>query len=220
MIQETRQHILEILKANDQSTVDEIVVALHQRTEKQVTAATVRHHLDVLRMNGLVEAPTVRRRDTPGRPQYVYRLTDKALDLFPANYAGLAHVLLDQIKGKLPGREVNVILEGAARQLAANTVIPNVPMAERLNYVVDFLDTQGYTADWEHANGDGGFILRTSNCPYEKLSSVHDEVCVLDMHLLSHLLGVVPRRLGRIAEGAASCEYFVPDSVKPTTVPG
>lgn len=210
MIQETRQHILEILKANGESTVDEIVEALHARTEKRVTAATIRHHLDVLRMNGLVETPAVRRRDTPGRPQYVYHLTDKALDLFPTNYAGLAHVLLTQIKQRLPSREVNVILQGAAQQMASDAVIPNVPIEERLNYVIEYMNSQGYQATWRQAENGEGFILSTSNCPFEKVSGAHADVCDLDMHLVSNLLGVVPRRLGRLAAGARSCDYFIP----------
>lgn len=210
MIQETRQHILEVLKASGDSTVDEIVEALHTRTEKRVTAATVRHHLDVLRMNGLVEAPSVRRRDAPGRPQYVYHLTEKALDLFPTNYAGLAHLLLNQLHHHLPDGQVNVIIEGAADQLADQAIIPDVPMPQRLEYIVEFLNKQGYQAVWRLADHDDGWILSTTNCPFEKLAGSHDDVCHLDMRLMSRLLGgVVPRRMGTVADGHASCDYFI-----------
>lgn len=210
MIQETRQHILEILKGQDAATVDEIVDALHARTEKRVTAATVRHHLDVLRLNGLVEAPAVRRRDTPGRPQYVYCLTDKALDLFPSNYAELAHVLLNQIRAQLPSPQVNVIIEGAADQMASTVVIPDVPMPNRLDYIIEFLNVQGYQATWREADNNSGWILSTTNCPFEKLTASHEDVCHLDMHLMTRLIGVIPRRLDRIAEGGPSCDYFIP----------
>jgi predicted ArsR family transcriptional regulator len=212
MIQETRRLILDILKEHGDSTVDQIVDALHARTDKRVTAATIRHHLDVLSENGLVEAPKVKRRNTPGRPQYVYHLTDKALDLFPSNYAGLAHVLMDQIKAQLPNNQVNVILEGAAQQLAANAMIPNVPLDERLDYVVTYLTKQGYQASWENAENEDGYILSTSNCPFEKIVGTHDDICQLDMQLVSNLLGIVPRRLGRIAMGESSCDYFIPNS--------
>lgn len=211
MIQETRQHILEILKVNGASTVDEIVESLHNRTEKRVTAATVRHHLDVLRMNALVETPSVRRRDTPGRPQYVFHLTEKALDLFPTNYAGFAHLLLDQLHSHLPHDTVNVIIEGTADQMASAASIPDVPMPERLDHVVEFLNEQGYQAAWRHI--EGGWLLSTVNCPFEKLSDEHDDLCYLDMRLMSQLLGgVVPRRMGRVADGDGSCDYFIPES--------
>ena len=216
MIQETRQHILEILKTSGACTVDEIVETLHNRTEKRVTAATVRHHLDVLRMNELVSAPAVRRRDTPGRPQYIYNLTDKALDLFPTNYAGLAHVLLAQLRESLPDDQVNVIIEGAADQLAASALIPDLPMAQRLNYVIEFLNKQGYQATCRES--DGGWILSTENCPFERLAIAHDDVCSLDMRMMTQLLGgIVPRRVGRIAAGNCSCDYFIPDPVAEQT---
>lgn len=208
MIQETRGHILEILKTKGASTVDEIVEALHQRTDKRVTPATVRHHLDVLRIDALIEAPAVRRRDTPGRPQYVYHLTDKALDLFPTNYAGLAHVLLNQIKQQLPRESVNVILEGAAEQLAANALIPEVSIGERLDMVIAYLNQQGYQASYETIAD--GYLLHTSNCPFERVATAHDDLCQLDSHLIAHLTGVIPRRVGRLAAGDASCTYFIP----------
>ncbi|MCI0709007.1 MAG: ArsR family transcriptional regulator [Chloroflexi bacterium] len=209
MIQETRRHILEILKDHSELTVDEIVDILHERVEKKVTAATVRHHLDVLKENGMVETPEVRRRDTPGRPQYVFVLTEKAGDYFPSNYAGLAEGLLSQIKAHLPGQQFNVILEGTAREMAAKANIPeDLPFETRLDLVIEHLTEQGYQARWQPA--EDGFLLETSNCPYEKVVQSHDDLCMVDMYLISTLLGIVPRRLGRRAEGDASCSYFIP----------
>ena len=218
MLQETRQHILEILKNHGELTVDELVEHLYQRTQKKVTGATVRHHLDVLRSNGLIAEPAVRHRDTPGRPQYTYHLSDVGLEVFPSNYAGLANVLLAQIKQQLPVESVNVILEGAAQELAANAVIPDAPLETRLAYVVEYLSTQGYEAHWSESDDGNGYILQTSNCPFEKVATDHDDVCKLDMYLISNLLGVVPRRLGRIAEGEHSCDYFIPNIEEPFSV--
>jgi DeoR family suf operon transcriptional repressor len=212
MIQETRRYILDILKTNGDSTVDEIVISLHEMTEKHVTAATVRHHLDILQKDGLVNAPTVRRRDTPGRPQYVYHLTEKARDYFPTNYANLASSLLSQIKGTLPLQSINSILEGVASDLSSQAEIPEGSLEERLDYVVEFLSEHGYQADWQEANGRDGYLLRTSNCPFERLSETHDEVCVIDIHLVTRLLGVMPRRLGRLADGDIACAYYIPRS--------
>jgi predicted ArsR family transcriptional regulator len=209
MIQETRRNILEILKDHGDLTVDEIVGILHDRAEKKVTAATVRHHLDVLKENGMVDTPDVRRRDTPGRPQYVFALTEKAGDFFPSNYAGLAEGLLSHIKASLPGPQFNVILEGTAREMASKANIPDdLPLDERLDLVIDHLTEQGYQASWHPA--EDGFILETSNCPYEKVVQSHDDLCMVDMYLISTLLGIVPRRTGRRAEGDASCSYFIP----------
>ena len=64
-MQQTRRYILEILKERKEATIDEIVTALSERIGK-ITAVTVRHHLEILRGDGLVAAPAVRRERLPG----------------------------------------------------------------------------------------------------------------------------------------------------------
>ena len=95
-MQETRQIILEILKDVGQATVDEIVTELKQR-RGNITAVTVRHHLNHLQRERLISSPKLKHRTTPGRPQHVYELTDKAEGLFPNNYQRLAAGLIQQI---------------------------------------------------------------------------------------------------------------------------
>src|SRR5438093_610753 len=118
-MQQTRQYILEVLHERGEATVDELVAALRALINHEITAVTVRHHLDILRGEDLITAPAVRRRRTPGRPQYVYGLTEKALELFPNNYQNLAATLLNQIKAKLPPAQVNVIIEAVADEMIA-----------------------------------------------------------------------------------------------------
>jgi DeoR family suf operon transcriptional repressor len=210
-MQPTRQHILEILKESGEATVDEIVTALSERIG-DITAVTVRHHLEILRGDGLVSAPAVRRRTTPGRPQHVYSLTDKALELFPNNYRNLAEELLFQLKSHLPKREINVILEGVADQIAEGLPPNNTPMPLRLDQVVEYLTEQGYNAHWETTQNS--YILHTNNCPYHHLANDHGELCVMDMRLITGLLGgVVPRRISHMAEGDDSCAYLIPGPV-------
>jgi predicted ArsR family transcriptional regulator len=210
-MQQTRQHILEILKEKGQAPVDEIVEALTERIG-EITAVTVRHHLEILRGDGLIATPTVRRRTTPGRPQHVYTLTEKALELFPNNYRSLAAELLLQLKNKLPRREVNVILEGVAAQMAEGLQISDAPLPIRLNQVVGYLTEQGYNAYWE--TSETGFVLHTTNCPYHHLAEDHSELCDMDFHLISAMLGgVVPRRIGHMASGSETCAYFLPKPI-------
>ena len=74
-MQTTRQRILEILKEKRQATVEEL------SEELELTPVTVRHHLEILRGEGLISAPSVLRRPGPGRPQHTYALTEAAGDL-------------------------------------------------------------------------------------------------------------------------------------------
>lgn len=209
-MQQTRRHILEILKERKEATIDEIVAALSARIGK-ITAVTVRHHLEILRGDGLVAAPAVRRRSMPGRPQYVYTLTERAAEYFPNNYQGLASGLLDQMKEQLPPTQVAHILEGVAEEMVARAMIPEAPIEVRLDHVVAFLEESGYTAHWQ-PNGAGP-LLSVTNCPYEQVSCRNPELCVMDKKLLEGLTGRPVERLTcQHDEGAEACVYRVKDA--------
>jgi predicted ArsR family transcriptional regulator len=206
-MQETRQYILDIIKQRHQVTVDDIVEELQKR-RGVITAVTVRHHLKLLQKDALVASLNLKRRNTPGRPQYMYTLTEKAQTYFPNNYERLAAGLLDQLRKTLPTSNVNVILEGVADQLALGAYIPDVPFEERLDLVVVYLNENGYEACWE-TTADG-YVLHTSNCPYHQIAKTDSALCTMDMRLIGQLLNVVPRRVEHINDGDSRCSYFVP----------
>lgn len=211
-MQQTRRHILEILRERREATIDEIVAALSARIGR-ITAVTVRHHLEILRGDGLVAAPAVRRRSKPGRPQYVYTLTDRAADQFPNNYQGLATGLLEQIKDQLPPSQVTSILEGVAEEMIEQAMIPDAPLEIRLDHVIAFLEDSGYTARW-HPNGEGPRI-EVTNCPYEQVSGRNRELCAMDKRLLEGLTGHPVERLAcQHDEDQESCIYRVLRSVQ------
>jgi len=76
-MQATRQQILDHLKVHGPTTVDQLAAVLG------LSPVTVRHHLDILRSEELIGEPVVRRRNTRGRPQHLFALTDKAASHFP-----------------------------------------------------------------------------------------------------------------------------------------
>ena len=206
-MQETRRVILDILREHGQATVDDIVRELQAR-RGEITAVTVRHHLNILQREDLITSPELRRRAAPGRPQHMYMLTDKAKTHFPNNYQHLAAGLLEELKKHLPPNGVNVILEGVAERMAYEAAIPDIPLNERLMLAVDYLTEHGYDAHWETATD--GFLLHTANCPYHHVVQEHPALCDMDMRLVSSLLGVVPRRITHRQEGDKTCSYFIP----------
>ena len=208
-MQQTRRSILEILRKRGQATVDDIVHDLRQQRSDAITSVTVRHHLNILQEDGLIATQELRRRSTPGRPQHVYALTNKAHTYFPNNYQRLAQGLLHQIQEHVPPEGVNVILEGVAQQMAQDACIPDVPLQERLKLVVEYLTNHGYEATWECT--ESGYMLHTVNCPYHSAANNGVALCDMDMRLIAGLLGVVPRRVSRMSEGDESCSYHIPD---------
>lgn len=209
-MQQTRRSILDILRRRGQATVDDIVEDLRQQRSDAITSVTVRHHLNILQDEGLVATQEMRRRSTPGRPQHVYALTDKAQTYFPNNYQRLAQGLLHELEKHVPPEGVNVILEGVAQQMAVDASISDAPLPERLTMAVEYLSNHGYEAVWEHT--EAGYMLHTSNCPYHRVANGSEALCEMDMRLIASLLGVVPRRLARLSAGGESCSYHIPDN--------
>jgi predicted ArsR family transcriptional regulator len=198
-----RQEILHILKRQGEATVGELAKVL------DLTPVTVRHHLDVLRAEGLAEAPAVRRRHGPGRPQYVYTLTAQAEDRFPKSYNLLALELLDEIKSQLDETAVSDILDRIAlRRLdRAPQLDRDVPQEERLDKLVAYMGELGYIAEWEQEGSS--LYVRASNCPYHDVSTRHSELCSMDLFLFEQLSGLQLTRVQHMTEGAHACVYQV-----------
>ena len=202
-MQKTRQIILNYLKEHGPATVDELAEVLN------LTSVTVRHHLDILRTEGLVAEPVIRHRTSRGRPQYLYALTEKASQYFPKNYDDLASKILAEIKAVSTPQGVNVIFGGVASRFAAEAPrpAPGEPIVNRLDRAVAFLNTRGYVAHWEATSE--GYVLHTCNCPYEALAPQNRELCGMDKALIGNLVGAAPQCLTRVADGSSSCAYLI-----------
>jgi len=152
-MQATREHILNILKERGQVTVDEL------SQELGLTTVTVRHHLDILRGEGLVAAPLAHHRKAPGRPRYVYTLTEKASAFFPKRYDHLTNLVLSEVHSLLPPGEVDQMMQRIGEHIASQAVLPDGDDFEaRLAASVEFLDGLGYMAHWERC-GDSDYLL-------------------------------------------------------------
>lgn len=203
-MQKTRQKILEYLKQHGEATVDELSAVLDN-----LTPVTVRHHLDVMRREGLVGAPEIRRRASPGRPKYVYRLTEKAERLFPNNLQTMLTCLLDEMKTSMSTQQIKDIIQGVAERMAEATDFSSdsETMETRLDRLVGYLGDHGYMARWEPSSE--GFVLLANNCPYGGVPDKHPEMCAIDLSYISMMLGVTPKRLTNQAKGDTHCSFLV-----------
>ncbi len=203
-MQETRHKILEILQTQGQATVGQLSQIL------ELTQVTVRHHLEILRKEGLVGAPQRLRRPGPGRPRHVYRLTEAAHAYFPHNYDGLVELLLEEMQEQISPATREGLMRGVAQRLAERA--PAMSRAERpqemMDGLVHFLNEQGYAAYWEQ-NDAGDYLLHTRNCPYKRVAQDHDEVCAIGVDLVERLVGTAPRRVSHIAAGDNICTYLL-----------
>jgi predicted ArsR family transcriptional regulator len=202
-MQATRERILNILKERGQATVKELSGTL------DLTTVTIRHHLDTLRREKLVAAPTVRHRKAPGRPQHVYTLTQEASDFFPKRYERLIDLLLEEAHSHLSQAEIEHMMVCIGRRIAKEVVTPtDATFEERVTVAVDFLDERGYMAHWERSH-DGEYQVHIANCPYESVARRHSEVCEIDRTLLAELLGPKLAEISRISELPRHCTYVI-----------
>lgn len=201
-MQSTRQSILEILKEKNRATVEELGEIL------DLTPVTIRHHLEILRGEGLVGAPKVLRRAGPGRPQYTYGLTEAAGDFFPKNYHGLVDLVINEIRDRVTPAELEQVLSGVADRLAAQAPSHRRGRGPQdvLNAAVSFLNDRGYVARWEKTPA-GDYLLHTCNCPYERVAQKHSELCKMDASFVAQLIGQPTQRMSHMVSGDDSCSF-------------
>lgn len=202
-VQPVRRRITELLKEHGTATVAELARQL------DMAQVSVRHHLDILVGEDLVELSGVRRQNSAGRPSLVYSLTPNALKLFPQHHDALASAILIELKSTLPGSEVQRFMQSIGEKTArqAPAASPDQTLEERLDEVTDFLCRKGYGARWEERNGY--YEIHTNNCPYSGVSDEHSEVCSMDQAMMNQLLPKAIRVQSRALDGALHCIYVV-----------
>ena len=201
-MQDTRQQILEILKRLGEVTVQEL------SRELGLTSVTVRHHLEILRSEGYITEPEVRRSNRPGRPRYVYRLTSTAADLFPNNYSGLASALLDSMDQCLEPEKRQAVLREAAKRMVPN--VGDMPKSHeaRMDVVIKVMNQQGFVSRWD-MDEDGRYLIYVSSCPYHYVAQHHPKTCQIDEGIIQLLTGAEPVRIQTAAQQGGLCIYVV-----------
>jgi predicted ArsR family transcriptional regulator len=202
-VQTVRRRITEILKENGSATVAQLADIL------AMAQVSVRHHLDILVGEDLVELAGVRRRNGAGRPSQVYVLTPNAAALFPQRHAALANDVLAEMQASLPSAEFRGILQRVAKKTAQEA--PQAGLDEsievRLGKIADFMTEKGYSARW--GLQDDHYELHACNCPFAGVSDQHPELCAMDQAMIRELLPSAERQQMGMANGAPRCTYVL-----------
>ncbi|MDM8519372.1 ArsR family transcriptional regulator [Anaerolineales bacterium HSG6] len=200
-MQATRQQIINILNERGKATVDELAKAV------ELTPMAVRHHLNVLQSDNLVDSVSVRRKSGPGRPSQIYKLTDDADALFPSDYRGLIGHLLDELNMQFGQKTVAGIFENMAQRLAqeAPPIRSNQTIEERLDETILFLHQKGFVTEWEET--EANYLIHARSCPYRKVAKCHSEVCLVDKQIISTMLNSTPARTACLRSADGHCTY-------------
>jgi DeoR family transcriptional regulator, suf operon transcriptional repressor len=204
--QSTRDIILRTIRQQHRATVNELAEAA------DVSPVTVRHHLNALQADSLLETESVRRK--VGRPYHVYSLSEKGLELFPKRYASLSMRLLEELKHQFPAEVVQNIFHGVVEGIIDEhrPAFEALGFEGRLRYLVELLAEEGFLARWEKR--DGRYHLTEYSCPYRMLGDEHVEVCSLDRDLIVAVLNTEVTQHSCMLSGDTCCEFsFVPNQM-------
>jgi predicted ArsR family transcriptional regulator len=197
--QSTREVIMHTNKSSPESTIETLAGAA------DVSPVTVRHHINSLLADGLIEASAVRRK--VGRPYYIYTLSQDGQELFPKRYVRLTSRILDELKSRLPETMVAEIFKGVVQGIIADHAgeFETLPMEQKLDYLVDMLGDEGFLSSWEKTAD--GYKLIEYSCPYISVGHEHSEVCTFDKELMLSVLQTPIQQHSCMLEGANCCEF-------------
>ena len=194
-MQITRRQIIDYLQTNRIATSIELSRAL------LVTAANIRHHIQLLEKTGLVEIMGQEPVRGRGRPMKVYGLTENALR---NNYEGLAGALLKTLLANRAD-DRTILSQIATHLLGDCQAATNIHL--RLNQSVDILNKLEYNAAWEASASGPRIIFR--NCPYAVILSEHPELCRLDVELLSQIFNQPVKQTAKLERSPDGSPYCV-----------
>ena len=199
----TRDRILQALLRQPRRTINELAETV------EINPISVRHHLNNLQAEGLVNAEE--ERHGVGRPRLVYALTEDGMEKFPTRYLRLTTRLLSQMKETMPAPLVSQLFSQIAEDLASEykDQIRGLSMEERLDFVKTMLAEEGFTVEWERS-GDQ-YQIHEITCPYYQIGVNHPEVCTVDQALISQVLAIPAQKIQCILHGDAHCTYVISD---------
>jgi predicted ArsR family transcriptional regulator len=200
----TRERILLTLLERSRASIAELA------EEAGINTISVRHHLDALQSEGMVNAEE--ERHGVGRPRLVYFLTEKGQEHFPTRYYRLTNQLIEQMKQVLPVETIQQIFAGLANDISSEQGKRafSRPIEEKLNILKELLAREGFIVEWD--KGEDSYHLREISCPYMHIGHNHPEVCTLDQTIIANILNVPAQKITCVLSGDNLCTYVIPCS--------
>ena len=197
----TRDKILNTLLTERQATIKQLSEVVG------INGISVRHHLINLQAEGLVTAEE--QRHGVGRPAFVYRLTEKGMEMFPTNYLKLTNHLLSELKETLSPEELESTFRRIGKKQAeeSTNIDKNQPIEAQIEQLADQLASERFMLSWKKE--DDSIILQSDNCPYLHVGKEHPEICKIDETLFSEALGKEVKLETCLLRGDARCTYRI-----------
>lgn len=195
----TRGRIVALLRRGERS-VEELAQALG------LTDNAVRAQLVTLERDGVVMPVGIRRDGAVGKPATMYGVAPESSTLFSSAYAPVLSALLSELGDRLPAEQLDALLRGAGRRLAA-TLPAGASFDQRARASAAFLT--GLGADAELLQTIQGYEIRGYGCPLSAAVSSCSATCSAVEEMISQVTGTAAiERCDRST--VPRCRFFIP----------
>jgi len=197
----SRQKVFATVRKHQLLTVSEICLLLDMRP------ANTRHHLSILKAEGLIEEMEFHRSGGKGRPEKVFAVSNAFKE---DGLENLTSGILNIWGLKTKNDELNNNFKALAHQLAGDAgEFQYLGITNRLSSCVENLNMLHYQAKWEA--GPSGPRIRLGNCPYWKIINQFPELCKMDKNLLEELAGFKMLQISKMERderGSLECSFI------------
>jgi predicted ArsR family transcriptional regulator len=148
---------------------------------------------------------------TKGRPGTTFVLTEKGIHLLPKHYSLFAEMLVSLIKKKSGSNELIDYLQelGVAISATKKELLRNEPLDKKIEMTVDIMQELGYNAQLTMAEEGQLPMIDAYNCVYHNLAHKNQEICELDLSLLTSLLDSKIEHQCCMVKGDSLCRFKV-----------
>lgn len=194
-----QQLLRALLNKRGGMTVDELANNL------AISRNAINQHLSSLEAAGFVAAAAYT--STRGRPSRLYQLTPYGLEAFPKHYSLISLQMIQWMRDKLGEKQLSACMQslgaGLAEKFSAR-VAANTGPREQMQAVASIMQELGYEA--RLSDTEEPEIIAT-NCVFHQLAEECEQVCQLDLALLSGLLETEVEHRECMVRGGVCCRF-------------
>ena len=173
----------------------------------QISRNATYQHIMALERDGLIQKAAVT--ETKGRPGQTFQLTDKGVNAFPKHYALFAQMLIKLVKSRMGSDELRECLRELGQSLAGEfrERLAGLKGDDIMIEVAGIMQELGYEAEAIAREDGKGLQIRAYNCVFHDLAKEHEEVCDLDIALISALTGKAVDQTECVVRGGFACRF-------------
>lgn len=204
MIGDTKKEILDLIKRNAPTCLDNII------NHSNLAKTTIREHVTQLEKEGYIKRNY--KKEGVGRPKLEFRLTEKGHELYPNH----EHIMIKDIIHFLKERGYDQLLEeffvtfwqNRIEQVKdAETTQPSNTSKDQLDELEKMLVEKGFMATVSRNQEE--IYIEQCNCPFRDVVSESQLPCQLEEKFLKKILNADVERVSYIPDGDNVCAYRI-----------